>query len=137
MENRFARKENESQYFHLNQTLAVVGSALKGIEFEVNKGYPQIKVSFDRADGSYEPGMRLFFRNDLTDADVKFLEKAKITDADLVWGVYVEKTTVHDVETGEVKMEERARVAAKPSVLALVVNGKPWEPSGEKRQYNG
>ena len=137
MENRFDRKENQSQYFHLNRTLETVGSTLKGITFEVNKGYPQVKISFDRADGSYEPGMRLFFRNELTEEDLKFLKDAKITDADLAWGVYVEKVTVTDAETGVVKTVEEARVAQKPSILGLVVNGKPWQPSGEKRQYNG
>ena len=137
MENRFARNENESQYFHLNRTLETVGSTLKGIAFEVNKGYPQISIAFDRADGSYEPAMRLFFRNELTDDDLAYLKDAKITDADLVWGAYVERVTVTDAETGEVKVKDEVRVAKKPSVLGLVVNGKPWNPSGEKRQYNG
>lgn len=137
MENRFARKDGESQYFHLAKTLDVVGSELKSITFEVNKGYPQVKIAFNRADGSYEPGMRLFFRNELTEDDVKFIQKATITDADLVWGAYTEKQTITDPETGEVVTKTVTTVAQKPSVLGLVANGKPWEPSGERRQYNG
>lgn len=136
MENRFDRQANESQYFHLAQTLKVVGSTLKGLTFEVNKGFPQIKVAFDRADGSFEPGMRLFFRNELTDDDLAFLKDANITDADLAWGAFTENKQITDPKTGEVKMQKVVTVAAKPSVIALTVNGKAWMPSGDRREYN-
>lgn len=136
MENRFDRQANESQYFHLAQTLKVVGSTLKSLTFEVNKGYPQICVAFDRADGSFEPGMRLFFRNELTDDDLAFLKDANITDADLAWGAYTETKQVTDEQTGEVSFKKVTTVAQKPSVIGLTVNGKSWEPSGERRVYN-
>ena len=135
MENRFNAKDNESKYYHLAKTLDYVGSELKSIKFEVKKGWPQIVIAFNRPDGTFEPGMRLFFRSTLTKDEVKFLEEANISDADLVWGAYTEKKTVTDPETGEVTVQTVTTVAQKPSVIGLVANGKAWEASLPPRQY--
>ena len=92
--------------------------------FRLSKNYPIVDLSYEKRNGVRVDNLGLFFKKNATKKDVEFLTGKTITDCILRWGCFEDK------ETGEVLW------ADKPSVVAVIIDGKEYGLHGSARDFN-
>jgi len=134
-------------------------------DFRLAKSFPILDLSYEKVNGVRVDGLGLFFKKNATKKDIEFLNGKHISDAVLRWGCadvevvdkatgeviidektgkpLTERVEVVDKATGEVIIDEKTgkplterRWADKPTVVAVVIDGKEYSLSGHVRGFN-
>jgi hypothetical protein len=110
-------------------------------DFRLAKSFPILDLSYEKVNGVRVDGLGLFFKKNATKKDIEFLNGKHISDAVLRWGCA--DVEVVDKATGEVIIDEKTgkplterRWADKPTVVAVVIDGKEYSLSGHVRGFN-
>lgn len=110
-------------------------------DFRLAKSFPILDLSYEKVNGVRVDGLGLFFKKNATKKDIEFLNGKHISDAVLRWGCA--DAAVVDKATGEVIIDKKTgkplterRWADKPTVVAVVIDGKEYSLSGHVRGFN-